>query len=59
MRRATINVKLSEYEIAEVEEIYAELRSYAATSRATNISASTVSRIIRGLGKYGELQRDV
>ncbi len=49
MRAAKVNVKLSEYEIEEVKEVYADLGSYAEVSRATNISAGTVSRIIRGL----------
>ena len=49
MRAAGTNVKLSEYEIAEVKEVYEDLRSYAETGRALNISAGTVSRIIRGI----------
>lgn len=54
MRPAGVNVKLTEYEIAEVKEVYADLHSYAATGRALNISAGVVSQIIRGLGRFYE-----
>ena len=53
MRPAGTNVPLTESEIAEVKEVYADLHSYAETGKALNISAGTVSRIIRGIGKYG------
>ena len=52
MRPAGVNTKLSEYEIAEVKEVYKDLRSYAATGRALNISAGVVSQIVRGIGIY-------
>lgn len=52
MRPAGVNTKLSEYEIAEVKEVYKDLRSYAATGRALNISAGVVSQIIREQGRF-------
>ena len=52
MRAAGTNVKLTEYEIAEVKEVYQDLGSYAATGRALNISAGVVSQIVRNKGMY-------
>lgn len=52
MRPAGVNIKLSEYEIAEVKDVYAELHSYAETGRALNISPGVVSQIVRGIGKF-------
>lgn len=52
MRPAGVNTKLSEYEIAEVREVYKDLRSYAETGRALNVSAGVVSQIVRGIGSY-------
>lgn len=52
MRAAGTNVKLSEYEIEEVKEVYKDLKSYAETGRALNISAGVVSQIVRGIGQY-------
>lgn len=54
MRPAGVNTRLSDYEIAEVKEVYADLHSYAATGRALNISPGVVSQIIRGLGRFYE-----
>lgn len=53
MRAAGTNVKLTEYEIAEAKEVYQDIKSYAETGRALNISAGVVSQIIRGKGRYG------
>lgn len=52
MRPAGVNTRLSDYEIAEVKEVYAELHSYAETGRALNISPGVVSQIVRGIGKF-------
>lgn len=52
MRRARTNVKLSEYEVDEIKEVYQDMRSYAATARAVNVSAGVVSQIIRGKGRF-------
>lgn len=52
MRPAGVNRKLSEYEIAEVKEVYRDVKSYAETGRALNISAGVVSQIIRGKGLF-------
>ena len=54
MRVAGSGARLSDYEIEEVREVYKELKSYAETSRALNISAGTVSRIVRRIGRYEE-----
>lgn len=53
MRAAGTNVKLTEYEIAEVKEVYRDVKSYAETGRTLNISAGVVSQIVRGKGIYG------
>lgn len=53
MRPAGVNRKLSEYEIVEVKEVYRDVKSYAETGRALNISAGVVSQIIRGKGRFG------
>lgn len=52
MRPLGTNVRISDYEIAEAKEVYKETRSYAETGRALNISAGTVSQIVRGLGRF-------
>lgn len=57
MRAAGTNVKLSEYEIAEVKEVYKDLKSYAETARALNISAGVVSQIVRNIGVYRRKER--
>ena len=41
-----------QYEIAEAKEVYQDVKSYAEVGRALNIHPGTVSRIIRGIGKY-------
>ncbi len=52
MRLGRTNSRLSESEIAEVREVYAECESYAEASQTLNISAGTISQIIRGLGRF-------
>lgn len=55
MRASGTNVKLSEYEMAKVKEVYKECKSYAETGRALNISAGVVSQIVREIpGPYYE-----
>lgn len=54
MRPAGTNVKITDYEISEVKEVYRELGSYAETGRALNISAGVVSHIVRGIGRFAE-----
>ena len=57
MRPLGVNTRITDEEIEEVKLVYAECKSYAETGRALNISAGTVSQIIRGLGRFHPLAR--
>ncbi len=52
MRPLGTNVRISDYEIEEVKEVYKDTGSYVETGRSLNISAGTVSQICRGLGRF-------
>lgn len=55
MRPLGVNTRIADVEIEEVKLVYDECKSYAETGRALNISAGTVSRIIRKLGRFHPL----